>query len=93
MLKYPAEILLAFGEAIDGQKTFLDWLMKNGYPELGALATAVRGSEEAFLWLMKNGYPDLAALDSAIDGREKAYHWLKATWLFLLHRVCRCLPG
>ena len=77
MLNYPAKIILAFGETISGNKEILNWLLKNGYPELAALSHAIRGSQDAFAWLMNNGYPHLAALDSAIDEDQKAYLWLK----------------
>jgi hypothetical protein len=76
LLKYPAKILVAFGEAIGDNKEIQDWLLKNGYPELAALAFSIRGSNEAFTWLMKNDHLSLAALDSAIDEDPKAYQWL-----------------
>ena len=76
MLYYPAKIWLAFGETLKGNDEVLDWLMKNGYPELAALSHAIRGSEEATEWLMKKGYPHLAALDAAIDEDLQAYEWL-----------------
>jgi hypothetical protein len=77
LFNYPPKILLAFGEAIDGNRVIHDWLVKNGYPELGALAYAIRGSDEAFTWLLQNGFPHMAALDSAIDEKPQAYKWLK----------------
>lgn len=74
---YPAKIWLAFGETFTEKgQPFVDWLMKNGYPELGALSHAIRGSEEALGWLMKNRFFHLAALDGAIDQDQKAYKWL-----------------
>jgi hypothetical protein len=77
LFKYPPKIIVAFGEAIHDNKEIQNWLLKNGYPELAALAFAIRGSNEAFEWLMKNGYYSLAALDSAIDEDQKAYQWLR----------------
>ena len=59
--RYPAKILVAFGEAIDGNEKIFKWLLENGYQELAALSKAIRGSEEAFEWLMKNKYAHLAA--------------------------------
>ncbi|MEZ5146170.1 MAG: hypothetical protein R2759_03510 [Bacteroidales bacterium] len=73
---YPVKILLAFGEAIDGNDKIFMWLLKNGFAELAALSKAIRGSEEAFQWLMKNGYPQFAALDMAIVNDQKAHKWL-----------------
>ena len=79
LLKYPPKILIAFGETIgeNKRKDILQWLLKNGYPELAALSYAVQGSDEAVAWLMKNGFPELAALDAAIDEDQKAYEWLQ----------------
>ena len=57
LTEYPIKILVAFGEAIDGNDKIFMWLLKNGYTELAALSKAIRGSDEAFGWLMKNGYP------------------------------------
>ena len=71
--EYPIKILLAFGEAIDGNDKIFMWLLKNGYAELAALSKAIRGSDEAFHWLMKNGYPQYAALDMAIVNDKKAF--------------------
>lgn len=84
MLNYPVKVLLAFGETFSGNTELHDWLLKNGYPELGALSSAIRGSDEALVWLMKNGFRELAALDSAIDDNEKAYNWLNLNKHFFL---------
>ncbi len=84
MLEYDIKILLAFGEAINGNEKIFSWLLNNGYPELSALSWSIRGSDEAFQWLMKNKFPQLAALDSAIDNSEKAYQWLKENEYFFL---------
>jgi hypothetical protein len=74
---YPAKIWLAFGETFSEKgESFVEWLMKNGYPELGALSHAIRGSEQALEWLMRNKFLHLAALDGAIDENQKAYKWL-----------------
>ena len=91
MLDYHPKIILAFGETISGNEEIFEWLMNNGYTELGALSKAIRGSEEAFKWLMDNGYPHFAAFDSAIDGDKKAYDWLIAneyTFLALFSQAC-----
>ncbi len=77
MLKYPAKILIAFGEAIDGNDKIFGWLLKNGYPELAALAKAIRGSEDANQWLLKNKFPHFAAFDMAVVNDKKAIDWLK----------------
>jgi hypothetical protein len=89
---YPAKIWLAFGETFtDKGQPFVEWLMKNGYPELGALSHSIRGSDEALSWLLKNKFFHLAALDSAIDEDQKAYKWLhdnKHLFLILFADAC-----
>ena len=52
MQNYPAKILVAFGEAVSGNKEIHDWLATNNYPELAALSAAIRGSDEAVQWLL-----------------------------------------
>jgi hypothetical protein len=84
MLHYPVKILLAFGEAVSGNRKIFKWLMNNGYPELAALANSLQTNEEAFDWLMKNGYPHFAALSNAIDDDDKAYAWLNKHKFVLL---------
>ena len=84
MLQYPVKVLLAFGETFSENEGLLNWLLQNGYPELGALSSAIRGSEEAYLWLIKNGFRELAALDSAIDDNKQAYEWLNINKHFFL---------
>ena len=41
-INYPPKILVAWGEAISGNSKILDWLMKNGYPELGIFCHALK---------------------------------------------------
>lgn len=76
MLKYPAKIILAFGETINGNDEILLWLFKNGYADLAALSRSIRGSGEAFEFLLKH-HPRLAALDAAIDNDPRAFVWLR----------------
>lgn len=94
---YPAKIWLAFGETFTEKgEPFDAWLMKNGYPELGALSHAIRGSEDALAWLMKHQYYHLAALDSAIDDDPKAYKWLSENGhelLAVFSDACHAVPS
>ena len=77
LAKYDPKVLMAFGETFTEEDgAFLNWLLKNGYPELAALSSAIRGSEEALSWLLNNKYRHYAALDAAIDGKQDAYNWL-----------------
>lgn len=74
---YPVKILVAWGEAISGNSGIRDWLMKNGYPELGLFTFALRNQEEALVWLMKNNFPHLAALINGMEGNKQALLWLE----------------
>ena len=68
---------MAFGCTFDPESDeFFDWLMRNGYPELGALSRTIQGDTDAKDWLMNHGFPQLAAIDSVIDKEEKAAEWL-----------------
>ena len=53
---------MAFGCTFEpGGEEFFEWLMRNGYPELGALSNTIQGDHEAKDWLRKrkpkNGSP------------------------------------
>lgn len=74
--EYPAKVLLAWCEAISGHAELRDWLMTNGYPELGMFTFALRLQPKARKWLLDNGHPHLMALISGIEGDQKALDWL-----------------
>lgn len=76
-LIYPAKILLAWGEAIGGNREIRDWLGKNGYPELYTFVFALNLKDDARDWLMKNKYPHLLALIQGVERNKKALNWLK----------------
>jgi hypothetical protein len=38
--------------AVQGSDEAVDWLLKNGYPELAALDSAIDGDQKACEWLM-----------------------------------------
>ena len=76
MTRYPIKILMAFGCTFEPESDeFFEWLMRNGYPELGALSRTIQGDTEAKDWLMQHGFPHLAAIDSAID--KESIAWLE----------------
>lgn len=77
LTEYPVKILLLLELAVQGNVEPLEWLLNNGYPELGAFANAIRNDKMALQWLFSNGYPDLAALTKAIEDDYNAYIWLK----------------
>lgn len=92
-LEYPAKVLLAWGEAIRGNPGLRDWLMKNGYPELGIFIFALHLKKEAREWLLKNGHPHLMALISAVEGDEGAMKWLEHHHMPVLMRMARAGDG
>ena len=63
-LKYSTKVLVAWAEAIKGNKEINNWLLKNGYKELGIFVHALHNDEESRNWLMKNKYPHLITKDS-----------------------------
>jgi hypothetical protein len=88
--EYPAKILLAWGEAIGGHRELRDWLIKNGYPELGIFTFALRNKKDAREWLMKNGHPHLMALITGIEGDKNALAWLEHHGMNVLKQVALC---
>ena len=77
-VKYPAKILIAWAEAISGNSDIRDWLIKNGYKELGLFTFALRNMDDARMWLMENKYPHLLALINGIEGNLQALQWLES---------------
>lgn len=85
--EYPAKVLLAWGEAISGHAGLRDWLLKNGYPELGIFVFALHLKADARKWLMENGHPHLMAVIRGIEGDEKALEWLDQHGMQVLRKV------
>jgi hypothetical protein len=85
--EYPAKVLLAWGEAISGHTGLRDWLIKNGYAELGIFTLALRNKDEARHWLMQNGHPHLMAVITGIEGDLRALEWLERNNLNVLRQV------
>ena len=86
-LTYPPKILLAWAEAIKGNKEIRDWLTKNGYPELGMFTFALRNKREARDWLVENKYLHLMALINGAEGDEDAVKWLAKHGFVMLAKV------
>ena len=86
-LDYDAKILLAWGEPINGNAKIIQWLMKNGFPELGLFHYALRNETRSRDWLLENGHPHLMALISGIEGDKKALTWLNTNGFHLLHQM------
>jgi hypothetical protein len=87
---YPAKILLAWGEAISGNAQIREWLIKNGYPELGIFVFALHLKADARKWLMENGHPHLMAIIRGIEEDEKALDWLDKHDMHVLRKVAEC---
>ncbi len=75
-LNYSNKILVAWGEAISGNTKIRDFLMKNGYKELGVFCFALTNDHKSLQWLIQNGYPHLAALIKASEEDQTAMGWL-----------------
>ncbi len=84
---YPAKVLLAWGEAIDGHTGLRDWLIKNGYPELGIFTFALRHKNDARRWLMEKGHVHLLALITGAEGDPRALDWLQKNSMNVLRHV------
>jgi len=84
---YPAKIILAWGEAISGNKEIKQWLMENDYPELGLFVHAVHNQPEPRKWLLENGYPHLMALINGAEGNPNAILWLRKHGMDILEKM------
>ena len=90
MTHYPVKILMAFGCTFEpGSDEIFEWLMKNGYPELGAFSRAIQGEakakewllidkdENAEEWLLRNHFEVDLAFARAINCDDDATEWLE----------------
>ena len=91
MKNYPEKILLAWGEAIGGNSEIRDWLLKEGYPELGLFCFALYFDKKASNWLLKHT-PHLLALIKATEGKNDARLWLKGRFP-ILYKVALAADG
>ena len=71
-LTYSPKILIAWKQAIAGDKRIRNWLTENGYKELGIFCYALKNDFKAKDWLFKNGYPHLLALINAAEGGDSS---------------------
>ncbi len=84
---YPPKIIVAWAEAIGGNKKIRDWLLKYDYKELGVFVFALWNKDDARDWLMKNGFPHLLALIRGAEGDEEAVRWLEKNNFGVLAKV------
>ena len=88
-ITYSPKILIAWKEAIKGNKKINNWLTVNGYKELGVFCYALRNDYKAKDWLLENGYPHLLALINGAEGDQKALHWLVTLKYDLLFHMAK----
>ena len=88
-MQYPAKIILAWAEAINGNRDIRDWLITSGYPELGLFVFALHNKTEARQWLIDNGFPHLMALINGAEGNQNALSWLKKFDYDILEKMAR----
>ena len=74
--QYPVKVLVAWGEAISGNRELRDWLLGNGFPELGLFVHAMHNQQSAREWLQQEGFPELMALCCGTEGDARAVQWL-----------------
>ncbi len=86
-ISYPPKIILAWGEAIRGNKEVRDWLIANGFPELGLFVFALHLKKDARKWLMENGHAHLMALINGVEGNPNAILWLRKNKLDVLEKM------
>jgi len=86
-IAYPHKVILAWAEAINGNKEIRDWLIGNGFSELGIFVYALHLQREAREWLMKNGFPHLMALINGAEGNPNAILWLRKHHLDVLEKM------
>jgi|SaaInl3SG_22_DNA_1037383.scaffolds.fasta_scaffold00101_9 hypothetical protein len=75
--QYPVKVLIAWGEAISGNRELRDWLLGNGFAELGLFVHAMHHQASAREWLINEGFPELMALCGGAEGDARAVQWLR----------------
>jgi hypothetical protein len=91
--EYPAKVLLAWGEAIAGNQPLRDWLIRNGFPELGVFTFALRNKDDARKWLMEKGHAHLLAVIIGVEGDAGALEWLRKNNMNVLRHVAMSGDG
>ena len=92
-ISYPPKILIAWKEAIGGNKKIREWLTNNGYKELGLFCFALNNDSKAKNWLFENGYAHLLATINGAEGDEIAIKWLEKGGFMTLYHIARATDG
>ena len=93
VFNYHPKIIIAWAKAIEGNTELLNYLNKNGFPELVMAAHAIKLKDSARDWLMKNGYPHVMAMINASEGNEQALHWLKMNNYNIFYNMALAIDG
>ena len=91
--KYDAKILIAWGEAISGNMEIREWLLKNGYHELGIFCYALNNHAPSRKWLMEHKYAHLMAVINGIERNETALNWLGVNGYYILRNIALAADG
>lgn len=91
--KYSAKIIVAWGEAIVGNKKIRTWLTQNGYPELGVFCFALTNDLTSRKWLMENDFPHLLAIINGIERNKTALDWLGINKFYELRNLALAADG
>jgi len=90
-IQFPANVVLLWAKAIEGDKVIQLWLKENGYEALFHATNAVYLVQHSRDWLMENGYAHLMAMINAAEGLEKAQQWLLMHQMDLLYHIGRAV--
>lgn len=80
--------MFSWGLAIGGKKEIREWLINNGYKELGIFVYALHLKDDARNWLLKH-YPHLMALINAVEENKQALQWLQKHEFEALYHVAK----
>ena len=90
-INYPAQVILLWAKAVEGDKVIQLWLRENGYESLFHATNAIYLIQESRDWLMENGYAHLMAMINAAEGLVQAQAWLMAHKMELLFHIGRAV--
>lgn len=90
-INYPAQVILLWAKAVEGDKVIQLWLRENGYESLFHATNAIYLIQESRDWLMENGYAHLMAMINAAEGLVQAQEWLMAHKMELLFHIGRAV--
>ena len=90
-INYPANVIVLWAKAIEGDKVIQLWLRENGYESLFHATNAIFLIQDSRDWLMENGYAHLMAMINAAEGLKQAQQWLLANRMELLYHIGRAV--